>query len=280
MIKRVLHIIFFISAFTATAQTNTPLDTIKQNTVQPVAPTDTTHTTAPITQTVEPNLQPAPTQAETAADVVKANKKKRTQKLRDPKLKPDFAAENREITKLYRDAFDRKKEIVLQNKRYRIYNNYLTAGAGQCFNSGWKEIDLCTAFDFNFHAQKKYFQVGGTLVGPALWNNNCIQLHAGWGYRYERCNYQLAAYGGLSYSNGYYLQQTDTNIYKVKMNTVGAYAALQYFYKFKFDYGIGLSAFFDINAKQTLTGIKLELFFSGAYRGFKKIDWKKEDAKY
>ncbi len=273
MIKRVLYIFILISSCRIVAQNITP----ETQTVQPVTPTDTLHIAAPATQTIEPIVQPSPTQAETAADVVKANQRK---KIRKPRLKPDFPAENKEIAKLYHDVFDRKTEIVLQNKRYRIYNNYLTAGAGQCFNSGWNAMNLCTAFDFNFHIQKKYFQIGGTLVGPALWNNNCIQLHTGWGYRFERCNYQLAAYGGLSYSTGYFLQQTDTLTYKVKMNTIGAYVALQCFYKLKFDYGIGVSAFFDINAKQTLTGIKLELFFSGAYRGFKKIDWRKEDAKY
>jgi hypothetical protein len=276
MIQRVLYIVFFISACNITAQTVIPTDTVKTTTVETprtVLPTDTTKTTAP-------GVHGMPTQTLTPIEIVRANQRKKIHKPRDPRLKPDFIAENKEITKLYRDAFDKKKEIVLQNKRYRIYNNYLTAGAGKCFNSGWKELELCTAFDFNFHIQKKYFQVGGTLVGPALWNNNCLQIHVGWGYRFERCNYQLAAYGGLSSSSGYYLQQTDSVTYKIKMNTIGAYVALQCFYKLKFDYGIGLSAFFDINAKQTLTGIKLELFFSGAYRGFKKIDWRKEDAKY
>ena len=273
MIQRVLYIIFIIFLHQLSAQTLVPTDTIKKQ------PVDTTHALIPTDTTKKSisTLEAAPTQTLTPIEIVRANQKK---KIRKPRLKPDFPAENKEITKLYRDAFDRKKEIVLQNKRYRIYNNYLTAGAGKCFNSGWKEIDLCTAFDFNFHLQKKYFQIGGTLVGPALWNNNCLQVHAGWGYRFERCNYQLAAYGGLSFSSGYYLQQTDTVTNKIKMSAVGVYAALQCFYKLKFDYGIGVSAFFDINAVQTLTGVKLELFFSGAYRGFKKIDWKKEDAKY
>ena len=273
MIKQVLYIVFFIYTYSIAAQTITPTDTAKNDTV------DTVRTTVKIDTTVKktPNTQIAPSQTLTALEIVKGNQKK---KIRKPRTKPNFPAENKEIAKLYREAFDKKKEIVLQNKRYRIYNNYLTFGAGKCFNSGWNEIDLCTAFDYNFQVQKKYFQFGGTLIGPALWNNNCIQLHAGWGYRYERCNYQLAAYGGLSYSDGYYLQQTDTVPNKIKMSAVGLYAAIQGFYKIKFDYGIGVSAFFDINAKQTLTGIKLEIFFSGAYRGFKKIDWRKEDAKY
>ena len=106
-----------------------------------------------------------------------------------------------------------------------IYNNYLTAGVGKCYNSGWREWELNTAFDYHFHVQKSRFQIGAMLVGPGLRDNNCIQLHVGWGYRLgERCNYHWAAYGGISYSDGYklqqgYLQNPDT-LYKVKLSTV------------------------------------------------------------
>ena len=188
---------------------------------------------------------------------------------------------NAELAAAYREPFDKKKEVVFNNKRYRIYNNYLTAGLGKCYNSGWKDWELNTAFDFNFHIDKKYFQVGGLLTGPGLGNNNSIQLHACWGYRIERYKYQVAAYGGISYTDGYYLQtgymqQADTT-YKVKFGAIGAYAAVQFSYKFKFDYGLGLTAFIDANSQQTLTGIRLELFFSGSYHGLKRIDYSKED---
>jgi hypothetical protein len=273
MFKWIFYIVFFVSVCSIKAQT--PADTVKSTTqtVQPTV-TDTAKATAPAVQTT--SVQSTPTQT-VAPVTVKAKKFK---KLKDPRQKPDFARENKEIIKLYKDTFERKKEIVLQNKRYRIYNNFLSAGIGQCYNSGWQEMEINTSFDFNFHARKNYFQIGGNLVGPALWNNNCIQLHAGWGYRLERCNYMLAAYGGVSFSDGYYLQTTDTNTVKTKMNSVGGYIALQAFYKFKFDYGIGMSTFFDVNAKQSLVGIKIELFFSGAYKGFKKINYAKEDEKY
>jgi hypothetical protein len=273
MIKWVLYIIFFISAGNVIAQTIT--DTVPAN--QTPKPVTTQTVQATVTDTAK-KTTPPPIATQTIAPVVV--KQKKFKHLRDPKQKLDFAKENKALTKLYRDTFEHKKEIVLQNKRYRIYNNYLSVGAGKCYNSGWKEVDLCTGFDFNFHAAKKYFQVGGNLVGPALWNNNCIQLHAGWGYRLERCNYQLAAYGGISFSDGYYLQLQNTDTLKVRMNSVGAYAALQAYYKIKFDYGIGLSTFFDVNAKQTLVGIKAELFFSGAYKGFKRRNYAKEEEKY
>ena len=195
------------------------------------------------------------------------------------KLPYTFKKDNELLGLMYREPYDKKREIVLENKRYRIYNNYLSVGYGRCYNSGWKAINVCTSFDYNFHVKKLCFQSGGMLVGPDVWSNTCIQFHMGWGYRMERCNYQLAAYGGLSFSDGYYLQKTDTSTYSVKMNTIGVYVALQAYYKVKFDYGIGLSTFFDANPKQMLAGIKLELFFSGAYKGLKKIDYSKEDSR-
>lgn len=278
MFKWILYIVFFVSVCSVKAQTlpdtAKPAEPIITQTVQATL-TDTLQTTSPTVQTT--SVQATPTQ--TIAPI--PFKQKKFKHLKDPRQKPDFKRYNKEITKLFKDTFERKKEIVIQNKRYRIYNNFLSVGVGQCYNSGWQERELNTSFDFNFHARKNYFQIGGNLVGPALWNNNCIQFHAGWGYRLERCNYMLAAYGGVSFSDGYYLQiNSSADTMKIKMNSVGGYVALQAFYKLKFDYGIGVSTFFDVNAKQSLTGIKIELFFSGAYKGFKKINYAKEEEKY
>ena len=273
MTKWIYYIVFYFLVCSVKAQT--PVDTVKKTT-QIAEPIITQTIQATSTDTAKANTQTTPTQ--TIAPIIVKAKKFKTP--RPPRQKPDFKRYNKELTKLYKDTFERKKEIVIQNKRYRIYNNYLSAGVGQCYNSGWKEFDLCSSFDFNFHARKNYFQIGGNLVGPALWNNNCIQLHAGWGYRIERSNYLLAAYGGVSFSDGYYLQTTNTDTFKIRLGSVGVYAAVQCFYKLKFDYGLGVSTFFDVNQKQTLVGLKVELFFSGAYRGFKKINYAKEEEKY
>ncbi len=188
-----------------------------------------------------------------------------------------YQIQNAELKELYKEPFDRKREVIFKNKKYRIYNNYVSGGAGKCYNGGWKNWEFCPALDFNFHIGKKYFQVGGLLAGPNLGINNCLQIHACWGYRHERANYMLAAYGGLSYTGGYYLQTINDTARAFSFQTAGAYLALQYFYKIKFDYGIGVTAVLDVNTIQVLTGIRVELFFSGAYRGVKKHDYSKEE---
>jgi hypothetical protein len=186
-----------------------------------------------------------------------------------------FQVQNAQLKQIYSEPFDRKREVVFKNKKYRVYNNYITGGIGKCYNSGWSNVQLCPALDFNFHIGKQSFQIGGLLSEPNFGINNCLQLHAGWGYRYERSNYMLAAYGGISHTSGFLKPVNDTTS-AASFSNVGAYIALQCLYKVKFDYGIGLTAFVDINATQILTGIRAELFFSGAYRGVKKHDYAKE----
>ncbi|MHB8259022.1 MAG: hypothetical protein ACYDEC_02030 [Bacteroidia bacterium] len=221
---------------------------------------------------------------------------------------PKIAANNAVLKQLYSESFNKKREVVFNNERYRVYNNYVTGGAGVCYNNRWQDAEFCPAFDYNFHVGKtgstqneidiaeriakqkifdpiqrryvtstkenkplpksliNYFQVGGLVSGPGLGITNCIEIHACWGYRFERYNYMWAAYGGPSYTGGYVPKD---NTSQLAFRAIGAYAAFQFFYKARFDYGIGFTAFVDYNTTQALTGIRLELFFSGAYRGLK-----------
>ncbi|HEX7413567.1 MAG TPA: hypothetical protein VF411_05930 [Bacteroidia bacterium] len=229
-----------------------------------------------------------------------------------PTWKALAALHNAALKQIYSEAFSKKREIVFDNKRYRVYNNYVTGGAGVCYNSGWKDAEFCPALDYNFHtgttgfsqneidqaefiekqknfdpiqrrfvtstkekkplpkSRKNYFQVGGLVSGPGLGITNCLEVHACWGYRFERYNYMWAAYGGPSYTGGYVPKD---NTSQLSFRAIGAYAAFQYFYKARFDYGVGFTAFVDYNTTQILSGIRLELFFSGAYRGLKKQNY-------
>ncbi len=178
-----------------------------------------------------------------------------------------------ELSKLYKEDFNRKKEIKLDGKKYRIYNNYVTLGAGKGYNSGWKEVLFTSTLDFNFHLQKTFFQTGGLLQGRTYGDNRLIQFHLCAGYRKESFKYFWAAYGGLSYTNGYNPvklkdksgKDSTTILGYFKEN--GLYIAFQAFYKVKFDYGIGITFFASANQKQSVVGARIELFFSGAFRG-------------
>lgn len=176
------------------------------------------------------------------------------------------------LTQMYAEAYDRRKEIRLDGKKYRIYNNYVTFGVGKAYNSAWKQLLLATAADFNFHIRKTHFQLGGFLQGQNFYTRQQVQLHLAAGYRKESYQYFWAAYGGVSYSEGYYpltlktAGGKDTLTYPL-MRVPGLHAAVQLFYKLRFDYGVGLTLFGDVNERQTTAGARVELFFSGAYRG-------------
>ena len=176
------------------------------------------------------------------------------------------------LKQMYAEPYDRKREIRLDGKKYRIYNNYVTFGVGKAYNSAWKQLFLATAADFNFHIAKAHFQLGGFLQGQNFYTRQQVQLHLGGGYRRESYQYFWAAFGGLSYTNGYYpftlktMGGSDSLIHPV-MSVPGLYAAVQLFYKLRFDYGIGLTVFGDVNQLQSTVGARIELFFSGAYRG-------------
>jgi len=178
-----------------------------------------------------------------------------------------------QLSALYKEEYDRKKEIKIDGKRYRIYNNYVTIGAGKGYNSGWQDVLFTPAIDFNFHLKKTCFQTGGMLQGQSYGNNQLIQFHVCAGYRKESYKYFWAIYGGLSYTDGYNpikikdRSGSDSATILGHFKETGLYVAAQAFYKVKFDYGIGLTLFGDVNARQSMVGARIELFFSGAFRG-------------
>lgn len=168
--------------------------------------------------------------------------------------------------------FDKKKEITYDGKRYRLFNNYLTAGGGRCYNSYIENTNLNIGVDFNYHIKQIYFQSGLFLAGNYFGNYNHVQLHSAIGKRFEMQKFNMAGYLGPSYSfiNRLFVDTALNQVYAKVLTPLGLHAAVQFTYKFKYDVGIGISLFGDINNKQSVYGLRLELYFSGAYLGDKK----------
>jgi len=164
--------------------------------------------------------------------------------------------------------YDRKKEMTYDGKRYRVFNNYVTVGGGSCYNNYIHTTNLNIGADFNFHIQQIYFQSGLFLAGPRFGSYNHMQLHTAFGKRFELKKFNMAGYLGGSYSfiNRPYVD-TSNAIHSRTLNPLGIHAAIQFTYKYKYDLGIGICLFSDINKYQSVYGIRLELYFSGAYLG-------------
>ena len=166
--------------------------------------------------------------------------------------------------------YNRKKEILIDGNRYRVYNNYLTIGAGYGSNSYTRDYQFNLGGDFNFHIKRQNFQIGGFLGGQSFGNYNNIQGHIAYGKRFEQKKFNLAGYFGISYSsmNRSYEDDTLGVIFKY-VQKPGFHACVQGTYKFKYDLGIGVAIFADVNSAQRVYGMRLELFLSGAYKGKK-----------
>jgi len=169
--------------------------------------------------------------------------------------------------------FDKKKEITYDGKRYRVFNNYITAGGGSCYNNFIQNTNLNIGADFNYHIQKIYFQTGGFLAGSYFGNYNHLQIHTAFGKRFEMKKFNMAGYLGGSYA---FINRPiiDTVLKETRartLNPFGIHAAVQFTYKYKYDLGIGICLFSDINKYQSVYGLRLELYFSGAFLGYKRL---------
>jgi hypothetical protein len=165
-------------------------------------------------------------------------------------------------------SFHPKKEIIIKGRRYRVYNSWMNIGPGEGFNSNLALPQNILNVDLNIRIYKDYYQLGTFLGGDRFGSYNTYNAHLAYGRRItdERRNMFLCL--GPSYSWGYPFKQ---GIYLPYIYTVfGLYAQAQYIFKLTYDIGIGLSAFADVNSRQTVTGLSLELYLSSAYRGERK----------
>jgi len=163
--------------------------------------------------------------------------------------------------------YSRKEEIIYDGKRYRIYNNYLTLGAGFANSNIRTSSQKCIGIDYNWHIRRQYFQTGVMMSGGDFGDNNNIQAHFAYGLRHERNTSNFALFLGPSFSTGV---EGAAGSPAVFYDTFGMYGSAQAVSKFLFDIGLGLEIFGDVSPKQSLFGFKIIAFFSGAYKGEKR----------
>jgi hypothetical protein len=181
------------------------------------------------------------------------------------KAKMDSAAK-----KAKRDSsYNKKKEIIVNGKRFRVYNDWMNMGVGEGFNSALPTTQSILDVDFHFHITDKYFQLGTFLSGDRFLSFNNYNIHGCFGLRREDAKVNKFICLGPSYSWGFpYLG--GGNYSEGSYHAVGVYAEGEWIFKVAYDLGIGVSAFADWNSRQTVGGLRLDLYFSGAYRGERK----------
>jgi hypothetical protein len=167
-------------------------------------------------------------------------------------------------------AFDSKKEIIYDGKRYRVYNNWLSAGFGAGYNSKWPKDEKNIGADFSFFVKKNTFRLGGFMSGANFSQANNYSFHFCIGKRKEGDNFNLSAFLGpsTSYFRRPLKDSVNYNLSTV-YNAIGGYAVVEAVYKLKYDVGIGGQVFCDYNPVQMVYGVRLIVYFSSAYRGIK-----------
>ncbi len=165
-------------------------------------------------------------------------------------------------------TYNPKAEVNYDGKRYRVYNNWISIGGGAGFNSIWPKDQKNAAVDYSFHIKKNYFRVGAFMSGNDFTASNSYNFHAQFGLRKEAPKYNLSAFIGPSYS---FFKRPLSDSANYNLNTVyselGGYACIEAIYKIKYDVGLGGQIFCDYNQVQMVYGVRLVLYFSGAYRG-------------
>jgi|GEM_PF-1483585 hypothetical protein len=171
------------------------------------------------------------------------------------------------VKKQKRDTtYNSKKEILINGKRFRVYNNWMNIGTGQGFNSALPTSQSILDVNLHFHIKDKYIQLGTFLSGDRFLSFNNYNIHGCYGIRRESQQVNKFICIGPSFSWGFpYLGAG--NYSEGSYSAVGVYAEGQWIFKIAYDLGIGVSAFVDANSRQTVGGLRMELYFSGAYRG-------------
>lgn len=158
-----------------------------------------------------------------------------------------------------------KKEIIIKENKFRVYNNWISGGIGASQNFGYGYSNHNFILDFNFHRQEKYFNLGVLLVGDDIGNYYLFQFHGGIGKRIENQQWNFAGFVGPSYSKGY---KKKNGYYVDEMySEFGAFISIEAIKKITYDIGIGIKPYADFNFRQTVAGASVVLYFSSAYQG-------------
>lgn len=175
-------------------------------------------------------------------------------------------------TSVYKLRENFKREIVIDYKRFRVYNNWVSGGGGIALNTANPYAQLVVAVNYNFHITRHYFRLGTMVSGDnfGMWNN--VQGHAAWiPYRKETTKYNLAMMAGPSYCTGYkYIRPPHIYDELHPYTEWGGYAEIQYIRKIFYDVGVGGAFFVNVNAKNTIIGIRADIYLSGAFKGYVK----------
>jgi len=158
-----------------------------------------------------------------------------------------------------------KRDTVIGDNVFKKHSNWLSGGVGTGKNSQYNGMQFAAGMDYNFHLHLEYFQFGLFVTGPNSTTFNNYEFHLAYGKRKENAKTNFSCFGGISYSA--YFAPIGNGFDQNAAHGVGLYGNAQLIFKLTYDVGIGTGVFLDVNTLETVGGLKIDLYFSGAYRG-------------
>ena len=158
--------------------------------------------------------------------------------------------------------------ITIKKDRFLKKTNWITLGIGGAQKLNKKSYSVPGSLNYYFHVKQAYFNLGimrskmDVLVGKYS-ENFLTDYHLTAGFRNETRKSNFSYFAGPSYVHGL-LDSTTA------FGGIGAYAEIQYIQKLYYDIGIGSSLFVNYNRAFPLIGIRLDFYFSNAFRGKSK----------
>ena len=176
------------------------------------------------------------------------------------------------VTKQLSAQFTRE-DTVIENKIYRPYSNYLLLSVGKSYNIKNGEVETSGEVGYVFRVVDQFFQAGYHLSSDQFFLNRSYQklndIYIMYGIRKETINRNMDVFLGVSYAYGSTYWETDSlnkKWYK-GFSVPGIRISADYEWKIFYDIGLGLNGYAEWNQYYPIIGFKINVYFSGAYRG-------------
>lgn len=170
--------------------------------------------------------------------------------------------------------WDRKfREIRVGDKIYQTGSNWVTAGIGPGYSTTLQENQINMAIAYHFRYKPIYFKAGYHYTDKTFFLNKRLEnisfqndAIAAIGIRYERNHFNFAFFIGPSLAFGSIERPNNSKIGDAYY-ALGVVPEVQLTYKVFYDIGLGTSLYGSFNKQHQCVGLRIHLYFSGAYRG-------------
>lgn len=164
--------------------------------------------------------------------------------------------------------------IIINGNKYREHAGWVNAGPGIGYFFTKDEALPCLGIGYNFRFKEKYYKVGfvrtgnislaGGYVGASYFFLNDVHIARGKRIQSRYFNYSYFVGGSYCSATNY------LNVATPVKRTVGVYGEASAVVKPLYDLGIGVTAYGNLNFELPVIGLRLDVYFSGAFRGREK----------